>query len=198
MIRPDMTGFIGITGKARAGKDSVGKHLRQKHNYYTIALAAPIKRALYQMFGITDEVWEDSKAKETEIPWLGATPRRLAQTLGTEWGRNMIDDNVWIKATENCIRLETERAIAITDVRFENEALWIINNGGLLIEVHRQSLEAPHHSHPSEAGIKAYTPHAIIENNGTLEQLWAAVDEVLKDRDILLRRYGTATYYFAS
>ena len=37
--------LIGLTGKARSGKDSVGDHLKNKFNFHSYALASPIKKA---------------------------------------------------------------------------------------------------------------------------------------------------------
>lgn len=42
------------------------------------------------------EIAEDRVKKEQPIPQLGGKSfRRLAQTLGTEWGRNCVGDSIW-------------------------------------------------------------------------------------------------------
>src|SRR5574343_295437 len=39
----------------------------------------------------------DPALKETVIPELGVTGRHLMQSLGTEWGRNMVHMRLWLK-----------------------------------------------------------------------------------------------------
>ena len=35
--------------------------------------------------------------------WGGKTPRYLMQTLGTEWGRMMVDGDLWVELC--CVRI---------------------------------------------------------------------------------------------
>jgi hypothetical protein len=81
--------LIGLHGKAHAGKDTVGQML-VGYGLDRVAFADPIKRMLIEGLGLTAEHF-DSPLKEEPIPWLGKSPRQLMQTLGTEWGRDLVN-----------------------------------------------------------------------------------------------------------
>lgn len=62
--------------------------------------------------------------KETPIKELGGkSSRQLQQTLGTEWGRNMVHPDLWINTTELKIRMyhKVGLHVVIDDLRFPNE-----------------------------------------------------------------------------
>lgn len=165
--------IIGLHGKARAGKDTVGNMLCQMlPGKYLYALADPI-RAMLAAIGIdlNDPYWQDRK--EDEIPAFNASPRRLMQTLGTEWGRETITPDIWI----NFMLLRYSQAglgMIVTDVRFEEEAARIRALGGKIIHVVRPDAEvvAPH---KSERGLEVGVSDIVILNNQTLAELSATV-----------------------
>jgi hypothetical protein len=64
-------------------------------------------------------------AKDTPLERLGGiTPRRLMTSLGTDWGRNMIGDDLWLRMADYWLQLQRRFSarVVILDVRFENEA----------------------------------------------------------------------------
>lgn len=64
--------------------------------------------------------------------------RRMLQKVGTEEGRNVFGENIWINVTETWIRLLNERGVErfiICDVRFQNEADWIKKMNGILVKI---------------------------------------------------------------
>lgn len=79
--------------------------------------------------------------KEEPIAALGGvTPRRLMETLGTDWGRKLIDPEVWAKVTEARLRalLEQGTSVVVDDVRFANEFALIKQLGGTMIHIARR------------------------------------------------------------
>ena len=69
--------------------------------------------------------WDEAKKTE-EV-------RRLLQIFGTEIGRSLLGENIWVElATRN---LESSKNYVFTDVRFPNEADKIKNLGGLIWRV---------------------------------------------------------------
>ena len=145
--------LLGITGKARSGKDTAADFL-VANGWVRYRFADPLKAAIRVMFGLT-EVHTDGVYKERPIPWLGVSPRQLMQTLGTEWGREMIRDDIWLRVADKIlIDVEDQGAIGVVipDVRFPNEAAWIRNHGGTVVELKRTAAEQVH-AHVSEAGI---------------------------------------------
>jgi hypothetical protein len=80
------------------------------------------------------------------------------QLLGTEYGRDMLRKDLWIKRAEleHLKNVKIGRGTIITDVRFENEAEWIRSQpGAVLIYIQVPNLERDEkYNHASEAGIK--------------------------------------------
>lgn len=169
--------LVGIAGKAQAGKSTIAKWLGQNRNAFSFGFAHPMKSVLIALFGLTREHFEDPVLKETPLPGIGRSPRYLAQTLGTEWGRELVHPDVWVMAVEQQLKLwkiwETDVIAVAQDLRFENEAAWIRKNGGLVLHVYRQGADGNVgiSGHASEKGIELAGSDIVIENNGTLEQL---------------------------
>lgn len=173
--------LIGIAGKARSGKDTAAAYLVAQHGLIKYSFADPMKDGLKTMFGLTDEHMNGS-LKETEITWLGVSPRRLMQTLGTEWGREIIRPDLWVMLAQrqwDRVKWPTEDTfhggMIVPDIRFEEEAEFIRRNGGLVIHLFRDELETVE-AHKSEAGVRFMDGDWLIENNGTIEDLHAELE----------------------
>lgn len=169
--------LIGITGAARSGKDSAAEFLIP-HGFERIAFADPIKAMAFVGLGIDPDDYDD-ESKEEEIDWLGVSPRRVWQTLGTEWGRAVGGPDLWLKVAwrkmaEAKEERPTLRGIVFTDVRFDNEAQAIRNSGGKVIKIVRPDARAVA-PHVSERGLSANLIDDVIVNDGTLAQLREAV-----------------------
>lgn len=162
--------LIGLTGPAGCGKDTVGQILCDRAGFTRIAFADPIKRMVRQLGIETD----NRDTKEQPIDWLGRSPRYLMQTLGTEWGRNMVHPELWLMLAEREIKHNGGHTV-ITDVRFDNEADLIHKNGGVVWKISRRQVNAVER-HASESGVNAENIDRYIVNNGTIADL---TDEVL-------------------
>jgi len=175
--------LIGVTGKARSGKDTVAKMLIEDLELMKYSFADPMKEAARVMFGLTDE-HVNGDLKETVIPELGVSPRHILQTLGTDWVRDMI--RLWVVLAQR--RLDAIRELGpasfcngliVPDVRFEDEAMFIHDNGGILIHVVRDG--APKvEAHRSENGIEFQEGDILIDNNGSLEDLHLTVSSLIE------------------
>lgn len=176
--------LIAFMGKARAGKDTAALRLVVKHGYHTVAFARPLKRGLQAMFG-WDTRHTDGDLKELVDPQLGCTPRHAMQTLGTEWGRKCIADDLWIKlglSTAQELLSAGVRGVVITDCRFKNEALAVRKAGGTIIRIHRDVAGASGAPHPSETELDTLPPEFfdwIIYNNDTIADFDAVLDQVM-------------------
>jgi hypothetical protein len=140
-----------------------------------------MKQGLAAMLGIPVQALDDRDVKEGVIPEIGASPRYMLQTLGTEWGREMINQNIWvILAMERAKALAGSGYAVITDVRFDNEAEAIEASGGFIVEVVRANNTAatPHTTHQSESGIDRKYVSLVIVNNGTIDELRSAAEIV--------------------
>jgi len=174
--------LIGLHGRARAGKDSVGDLLCRRHGYSRLSFAGPLKDGLIAMFGLQREQLVDRGKKEQRIDWLGKSPRELMQLLGTEFGRQYLREDIWITLAARNLRLmhAFTRNIVITDARFENEAAWIRRMGGQVWHVYRTLPANVTPLHASEAGLPIVVGEdSLIDNSAGLEQLAAEVERAL-------------------
>lgn len=147
--------IIGITGKKRSGKDTLANEFVNL-GYDLLSFAAPMKKMLQVILG---HIQDDKK--EEILPEFGVSYRHMAQTLGTEWGRNLISPDLWVKLLER--QLRPGGKYVISDVRFNNEANFIRKFGGLLIHVERETGRVDTHS--SESGVTWVMKDTLINNH---------------------------------
>lgn len=166
--------LIGITGRAGSGKDTVADHLMRVHNFGKYSMAQPLKEML-KVIGVPCDTQEEKAATN---PVFGVTNRYLAQTLGTEWMRNCIAEDGWIRLAEKEIR-EWCGSLVIPDIRYNNEAEMIIDHGGLILQINRPYQENIAGSHVSESGIIPEYVSYIVNNDGTIPQLLAMIDAII-------------------
>jgi hypothetical protein len=152
-----------------------------KIDFVKYSFALPLKRAAAEMFGLPLERFLDGDDREIEDPFWGISPRRILQLLGTEGGRELFREDIWIKRAELELRKyqEADTGMVVADVRFPNEAQWIREMGGLLIHVVRPGMESVAPAHASEAGYSDDLKDVILYNDGTIEDLYKKVDNVL-------------------
>jgi hypothetical protein len=170
--------IIGLAGKARTGKNTVARMIIERKGGYEYALASPICRMLAQI-GIDphDEYW--ASHKEDKIPVLGKSPRELMQTLGTDWGRKLVSPRLWTILAFKEFQ-ESGPGMIVTDIRFEDEARFVREHSGVIIHIERDG--APKvREHVSEAGIKRQPGDFLLLNNGTLDDLVIAVEELMNE-----------------
>ena len=159
--------LIGISGKAGAGKDTLGKYLCDEYRCLHYYFAKPLKEGAKVMFALTNDQIAN---KEVPIePW-GISPRKIWQLLGTEVGRG-IDPAIWIKNAEMFIKSVPGRTVVITDVRFDNEATFIRNRGGVIINIVREQQDIIENRHSSEGGLREDNIDLTIMNNGSIEDM---------------------------
>ena len=172
--------IIGVTGSARTGKSTIGEYLCQEYNFAPISFAAPIKHMIANLLDVSEEWLEENK--ETVIDDIAATPRKLFQTLGTEWGRWLILPNIWVNIARRNINRIIEAGdypgVVITDVRFDNEAEWIRGSDGIICQVNRDATQV--RPHPSEKGIRLEDGDFVISNNDTINQLKVQIDTMMR------------------
>lgn len=166
--------IIGIAGLAGAGKNTVAAMIP---GAFVVQLADPLYAMISAMLGTPEPLLRRREFKEADVPWLGRSPRQLLQTLGTEWGRRQVADDIWIRLLDRRIKVLEQQGvttIAVADVRFDNEADYLRRIGGEVWHVRRASVEA-NDGHASEAGVTPMPHDVCIDNDGTLDDLRRAV-----------------------
>ena len=133
-----MIRLIGFCGPIGSGKTTAARVLERVCGFERMRFAEPLK-AMLRTLGL-DESQVDGDRKETPSALLcGRTPREAMQTLGTEWGRDLIGEDLWVhawawRADE---ALVAGRSVVVDDVRNVNEARAIWARGGKLIGLER-------------------------------------------------------------
>ena len=169
-----------------AGKSTVAEHLTVNHLFHPTPFAKPLKAMAFSLILSTGIDLAETQErvygtrKEEIVPALGITSRRLQQLLGTEFGRNMIDPDLWVNITMAAAReaLSQGRSVVIDDLRFVNEYSAIMAAGGECYRVCRPgaSVTAAHESEGQLDGIAM----PEIWNTGTIEDLHRATDVALR------------------
>jgi hypothetical protein len=202
MTRPRtfaVTRLIGIGGKLRSGKDTVADYLVEKHGWVKLGMSDPLDVALRRENPwVRIEPGEPSNSGK-RVKWMLyfdlrakmdyvtakqiSDVRRLLQGLGTEVGRNLIGENTWVNVADNMIYdlLSEGKKVIITGVRFPNEIAMIGKyEVGQAWYVQRDvETSADHAAHASETSVSAEDFSVVIDNRGTLEELYKTVDTLL-------------------
>lgn len=161
--------IIGLNGYAKSGKDEVAQFIKQIQPSFEIKkFSGKLKDIASILTGIEPDRFEDQFFKSKHLPGWDMTARELLQRLGTEAIRNNIHDKAWVKALFS--EYNDHRKWVITDCRFPNEAQEIKDYGGIIVRVSRTGF-GPVNNHPSETALDDWDFDAIIENNGTIDDL---------------------------
>ena len=149
-----------------------------------------------------DEFW----AKRLKMPKL--TPRWVLQYWGTEVVRKGFHDDMWVASLENRLRKSTDDVV-ITDCRFPNEIKAIRAAGGRVVRIKRgaepewydaaKSMnKGPSRNmnwalskqkierlgiHASETAWVGTKFDVVLDNNGTLDDLYKQVEAMLKSQE---------------
>lgn len=169
--------LIGLTGRKQSGKSTVASVLVSEHGFAECSFAAPIRKFTANLLDLT--LSELEAEKEEPIHWLDnkVTPRQIMQRMGTEFGRQMVHPDVWVRHCLNEVTNYARRRVpvVISDVRFENESRAIRQAGGFIIHVQRSDLGVQTDMHVSETPLPMLFGDRVISNNGTVDDLADAV-----------------------
>lgn len=151
---------------------------------------------------IPDEWWSQRLGRDI-------TPRYILQQWGTEVCRRGFHDDIWIASLQNKLR-NTQDDVVISDCRFPNEirgvraaggtVIWVqrgplpewyecaltANTTGLgdqwLLEDNNQLMEQQYpHVHASEWSWIGTEFDRIVDNNGTMEDLYQQLNSLVQD-----------------
>jgi len=215
--------IIGISGKARSGKDTFATMLatalnkESRPSYIMMAFANELKLRCQAAFDLTfEQLWGEDKEKYDQrypkprgpLPYCAGnrddgkglevleerkhwTAREIMQDYGAFY--RTIDNQFWIKNLFKVAKDKEYTRVIVTDVRYINEADYIIDNGGYVIRVERENKDSVHNQeHPSEVELDGYNRFDFtIDNSGTLEQLEEAAarcTRFLKDTEKDLKK----------
>ena len=173
--------IVGLLGLKGSGKSSVANMMAQNNGFTVVKMADPLKdmlRTLFYHAGFSEEEVEqyiEGPLKEEPVGFLGGKSTRHAmQTLGTEWGRDLIHEDLWVSLFSGMAG--AKNLVVCDDCRMFNEADYIINQGGTLIRIlgpHEDQLREPHHI--SEQELEIIPVHHVVTNSSTINKLYAEI-----------------------
>ena len=137
-------------------------------------------------------------AERLNMPNL--TPRWVLQYWGTEVCRKGFHDDTWIASLENKLR-NSQDDVVVSDCRFPNEIKSIKDQGGTIVWVQRGELPSWHIMaakanlgdpvaaqklkqlgvHASESSWVGTNFDAVLDNNGSLEDLYTQIKDLVQD-----------------
>lgn len=141
--------IVGVVGFLGSGKGTIGDLLIQDRGYYKLSFADAVKDSVSTIFRwprhlLEGDTEESRNFRETtdgfwsERFGYAVTPRYMLQLMGTEAGRDVFHENIWVYTLEK--RMEGLKDVVIPDVRFPNEMKFIKDKGGIIIRVLRGEL----------------------------------------------------------
>ena len=139
-------------------------------------------------------------SERLDIPHL--TPRWILQYWGTEVCRKGFHDDIWIASLENKLR-NSQDSVVISDCRFPNEIASIRNAGGKIVWVQRGDLPEWYTTaiqanqghnwavmdlkmrkiHASETSWVGTSFDYVIDNNGSIDQLYQQIQSLFIDQE---------------
>jgi hypothetical protein len=161
-----MTRLVGFTGYPYHGKTTSANALIKVYGYERMSFAAPIKRMLSTLAGVTDAHLYGDKKEEPIQELGGRTSRYLMEALGTRWGREMVDDMLWAKQALVLAAqaMREGKYVVFDDVRFHNEVMAIHSLKGVVFRVKRPHVPVDM-SLPANQEVANLPVNAEIDND---------------------------------
>lgn len=193
--------ILGFGYKARQGKDTCAEAILKarggqfdiKRMSFALALKTEVNE-LYKLYWPQTHTVDETWRAVFEHCWKLGMPTRiipadkpdlsdplspfgkqvgLLQWYGTEYRRAQNQD-YWVERFDDAVESNPADFVLVTDVRFKNEADYILNNRGLVVKVSRTGYVDPTRSstHASECELDDYEfPVSIEAGNGEVEHL---------------------------
>jgi hypothetical protein len=185
--------IIAISGKIGSGKSTVGD-IFEREGFVLDSFAKSVKDICCILFGYdrdtiegstpNSRIWREAiDKKNTNLLKRDFTPRDAMVLVGTEFGRNMIHNNIWIETLFN--RYDKNKHLLVTDLRFPNEYEEIKKRGGIVIRINRpittKLTNLNSSNHISECALDNHNFDYVINNDGTLYDLEISVLNIINE-----------------
>ncbi len=159
--------LIGLSGKSGTGKDFIAREYLKPLGYYPFSLSWHFK---------VGTVGEGLATYDDVFYHKPPTVRHLLQQKGTEEGRQLYGENVWLNHAWAWMKTIHYSwgvdKFVISDIRFPNEVRFIHDMGGKVFRINapvraaNSKLSLTARLHASETSLDLYSDFdAIIEND---------------------------------
>lgn len=165
--------LVAFTGPLESGKTTCAKYLVSEFGYTRHRFAGPLKRML-RAIGLSEEQVDGGLKEAPSEILCGKSTRWALQSLGTNWGRELIGEDLWIRAWKATL---PQGLVVVDDLRFPNEAQTIRSKGGLIVRVVRPGADLDF-SHESES--HEIPADVTVYNNGDIPYLLQQLDALMR------------------
>ena len=185
-----MKRVIAIIGKKRVGKDTASDFLCDKLGGTKIALASPIKETLCDMYNISLEQLDLYKNEQfgfvaTKTDYdngnyetgVSTTWRSMLQKLG-DWYKKVFGLDFFMRMWHQK-SLDIDGPIIVPDVRLKEEQEWLLRHTDpIFVKITRDIPSDKDSTHRTETESDSLGYDVLIENNGTIEELYKKLDDI--------------------
>jgi hypothetical protein len=177
--------IVGFAGFAHSGKDTAADHLVSDFGYVKVSWADKLREAAAALNPIVGWEPDNTPVRYVDLlqaegylgaklhPEHGDEFRGTLIRMGTEMGRNVFGENFWVDLL--MASLDPAQHYVIPDTRFPNEAQAIKSAGGVVIRIERPGVNAVV-DHPSETALADWPYDGIMQNGGSIADLYAELD----------------------
>lgn len=144
------------------GKDLAADYMIAKYGGIKMKFAEPI----YDIQNYIQSLLSLPKLKD----------RKLLQFIGHDWGREQINNDLWVNYAMAKIEENIYNNIFISDNRYENEIVKLKKYGFIAIKIIRSVETMDHSSEQQYIDDSLYDE--IIENNDTIENFHKILDQI--------------------
>lgn len=187
--------LIGLAGKKESGKSTIAEHLQNKHGFERVNIGMMIGADLLSLNPIVGyDKYAEILERYADIyynrgyegakthPRYGVEIVRLLQDYGKAVRGQ--DPDFWLRSIirKTMDHIAHGRSVVVENIRFRNEADWLLNDGGLLFKVYRKDAPTGINSgHVSETDLDDYQRFTdTIVNRGTVDELQVKVDRIVE------------------
>ncbi len=175
--------LFAFSGFKNSGKDTAAKVLIEEYGFTKVAFADALREALLILDPLVGYIQYDMEIHESRLSYVienngwdwakNNIPevRRLMQVFGTEVGRTLLGEDVWVDILSKKIPdvRNPESRYVITDCRFPNEAQFVHTNLGDICWITRPDVRSDGHKSESDEIINV--ADYFFANDTTIEEL---------------------------
>ena len=177
--------LLALSGYKEVGKGTVASYIKSKlGNVLITKFADPVKHSLSIVYSVPRDYWEyDKETPQKELN--GKTKRYVMQTYA-QGVRDLLGEDIWINSLNLWyINLQdiaiNDQLVVIDDLRYPNELHYIQSNEGKVIYIHKDIELSDRHKSESYYSLIRSKADYVLDNNGSLKDLYKQVDFILKD-----------------
>jgi hypothetical protein len=188
--------LIGINGEIGCGKTTAVDYLSANYGFNEYMFAEPLKRIAVLLGFKEKEVFGTQEEQLAINEFWGISGRRFLQVFGSEVCRDFVpkalnDMNfngltLWVRLFEKYYMENNNTAVAVSDVRFEDESNTVKRLGGYVVRIERSAgsdtdskVNDQVDQHVSETQKDKIKPQIIIRNNGSITDLYKKLDQLV-------------------